>query len=92
MAPTAAGAPISGRVTTADGRGIVNAAITITGNSLQQPKRVKTSSFGYYFIDGLQAGETYVVTINSKRYTFSVPSRVISLNDSVGDIDFAAEQ
>ncbi|MBP7375550.1 MAG: carboxypeptidase regulatory-like domain-containing protein [Pyrinomonadaceae bacterium] len=92
MAPTAAGASISGRVTTADGRGIVNAAITITGNSLQQPKRVKTSSFGYYFIDGLQAGETYVVTINSKRYTFSVPSRVISLNDSVGDIDFAAEQ
>ncbi len=66
--------------------------IVVTGNSLPHPKTVKTSSLGYYRIDGLQAGETYVVTINSKRYTLSVPSRVISLNDSVGDIDFAAEQ
>lgn len=91
LGPTAAGASISGRVTTADGRGVMNAAIVVTGNSLQQPKTVKTSSLGYYSIDGLQAGETYVVTINSKRYTFSVPSRVISLGDNVGDVDFVAE-
>ncbi len=76
---------------TADGRGVVNAAVVVTGNSLSQPKFVKTSSLGYYLLEGLQAGETYVVTINSKRYTFAVPSRVINLGDSVGEVDFSAE-
>jgi len=89
---TAAGVSMAGRVTTADGRGIRNAKVVVTGNSLDQPVIATTSSFGYFEIDSLRAGETYVVTVNSKRYTFSVPSRVITLVDNVVDIDFVAEQ
>ena len=87
---TAAGLGISGRVATAGGVGIRNATVVITGNSLAEPLVTTTGSFGYYSFDGLRAGETYVVTVNSRRYTFSTPSRVISLVDNVVDADFTA--
>jgi hypothetical protein len=88
----AAQASISGRVTTADGNPIRNARVVVSGNSLPQPRIVTTGSFGYFSFDGLTVGETYVVTVNSQRYTFSVPSRVISLVDNVLDADFVADQ
>ena len=42
-------------------------------------------------IEGLATGETYVVTINSQRYTFSTPSQVISLVDNIADANFTAD-
>lgn len=91
LVPTAAGVSISGRVMTADGSGINKARITITGNSLTEPRVTLTGGFGYYTIDGLQAGETYVVTVGSKRFTFQMPSRVITLDDNVTGLDFVAD-
>lgn len=88
---TAAGVSLSGRVTTADGRGIRNARVVISGNGLPEPRTVATGSFGYFSFQGLTAGQTYVVTVNSQRYTFSVPSRVITLVDNVDDADFVAD-
>lgn len=90
LAPTAAAVSVAGRVTTADGRGIRNAVMTISGNGLAQPIRTITGLFGYYNFDGLNAGETYVLTVNSKSFAFQVPSRVINLNDNVTDADFIA--
>jgi hypothetical protein len=92
LAPTAAQATISGRVLTADGNPIRNARVTVTGNSLSEPRVLTTGSFGYFSFDGLTVGETYVVTVNSQRYTFTVPSRVITLVDNVFDADFIADQ
>lgn len=89
--PTAAAVSIAGRVLTADGRGIRNAVIYVAGNSLPQPIRAITGPFGYYQIDGLDAGETYVVTVGTKQFTFRQPSRLISLTDNVVDLDFIAE-
>jgi len=88
---TAAGVSLSGRVTTAEGAGIRNATVTVTGNSLPQPMVATTGSFGYYSFDGLQAGQTYVITVNSQRYTFTMPSRVVTLVDNLFDVDFTAE-
>ena len=84
-------ASISGRVLTADGVAIRNAEVIVTGNSLETPLRVTTSSFGYFTFDGLQTGETYVVTVNSRRFTFQAPSQVISLTDNVSDVNFIAD-
>ena len=92
VAPTAAQASISGRVTTADGLGIRNAEMVLTGNSLTEPMRVTTSSFGYFSFEGLATGETYVLTVNSRRFTFQAPSQVISLVDNAAEINFTAEQ
>ncbi|MFN0277242.1 MAG: Calx-beta domain-containing protein [Pyrinomonadaceae bacterium] len=88
---TAAPAFVSGRVMTANGQGIRNARVVISGNALTEPRVTSTGSFGYYTFDGLQSGQTYVVTVNSQRFTFSVPSRVISLVDNVVDADFIAD-
>lgn len=91
LTTTAAGASVSGRVRIADGRGIRNAKMMLTGNSLAEPRIVTTGSFGYYTLEDLRVGETYVLTVNSKRFTFQTPSRVISLVDNVTNLDFTAE-
>lgn len=89
--PSAAEVSVSGRVTTADGHGIRNAVLTLTasnGNSMT----ARTGSFGYYRIDDVTTGENYVLTVSAKRYVFLEPSRIISVNESIGDADFRAEQ
>ena len=88
---TAAEASISGRVTTSNGRGISNAVMVVSGNNLEQPITVRTGSFGYYNVENLGVGETYIITINSKRFSFTPPSRVVTVNDNVVDFDFVAE-
>jgi len=88
---TAAGVSMGGRVTTADGRGIRNAHVVVTGNSLSEPLIATTGSFGYFNFDGLTAGQTYVVTVDSRRYTFSVPSQVLTLVDNLAGLNFVAD-
>ncbi len=89
--PTAAGASVGGRVLTANGNGIRNATVMLTGGELTEPRYVKTTTFGYYNFDDLPVGQTYVVTVLSKRYTFSTPSIVLNLQDSVADANFMAD-
>jgi hypothetical protein len=87
---TAATASIGGRVLTADGNGIRNAEVVLSGGTLTEPMRVQTGSFGYYHFDNLQTGQTYILTVNSRRYIFTAPTRVVSLTDNIGDLDFIA--
>ncbi|MFM9903006.1 MAG: choice-of-anchor Q domain-containing protein [Pyrinomonadaceae bacterium] len=88
---TAGSVSIAGRVTSSDGRGIRNARIVVSGGSLTQPRVTATGPRGTYTVGDLQTGQTYVITINSRRFTFSIPSRVISLVDNVTDADFVAD-
>lgn len=88
---TASSVSISGRVTTSDGRGLGRVAVTVAGGSLERPRYAITNAFGYYTIDSLEAGGTYVVSVSSKRYVFDTPERVIQLLDSVDNADFVAE-
>jgi hypothetical protein len=43
-------------------------------------------------LTGVEIGHTYVLEIASKRYTFMHPTRDFSLQDTLTDVDFAAEQ
>jgi trimeric autotransporter adhesin len=90
LAPTAANAEIGGRVTTANGQGIRNATVILSGGSLAQPITVRTGTFGSYKFSDLPVGQTYVVTILLKRYRFAEPTRIIDLTDSVTSADFVA--
>ncbi|HUR99744.1 MAG TPA: carboxypeptidase regulatory-like domain-containing protein [Pyrinomonadaceae bacterium] len=90
LTTTAAAVSISGRVTDASGQGIRNAKITLEGGPLTEPRLNVTSSFGYYSFEGVAAG-TFMLTINSKRHTFPVPTRVVMANDNVLNVDFVAE-
>ncbi len=86
--PTAAGVSVSGRVRSADGRGIRNATVMIT-NSQGISRRVMTTAFGGYQFDDLEVGQTYVVTVMSRRYQFT--PRVLTITEDLSDVDFVAE-
>lgn len=91
LIPTAASASLAGRVMTAEGQPIRNVGVTIEGGSLNGRRYALTNGLGYYSFDDLTAGESYVISVNSKRFIFPIPSRVITLNDSVADADFVAD-
>jgi len=90
FSPTASDVSVAGRVLTAGGAGIRNVRITVSGGDLAQPLTAVTGAFGYYRVEGLTAGETYVVTVASKNYAFEMPSRIVTLGDSVAGLDFTA--
>lgn len=88
---TAAEVSLGGRVMNPNGRGVTNAIVTVSGGDLSAPRETFTGRSGSYTFDGLTAGETYVVTVNSKRFTFSQPSQLVNLVDSVSDVNFVAD-
>ena len=90
-APTAAGVSVSGRVLDSTGRGIRNARISVAGMGSAEPIIVVTGAGGFYTVDNLTAGQSYVMTVGSKRFQFAQPSRVITLRDSVTGIDWIAQ-
>lgn len=90
LAPTAAGGMVSGRVVTSDGRGITNAVITLSGGALFSPRTVQTSGFGYFTFEDVEVGQSYLVTIKSKRFTFPQNSQFIVLMDNITEIVFEA--
>jgi hypothetical protein len=88
---TAAPVSVAGRVLTSDGRGIANVVLVVSGDALAGPVKLQTNAFGYYVFDGLPSGHSYVVTATARNFTFSQPTRVISLNDDVSDLNFTAD-
>jgi uncharacterized delta-60 repeat protein len=89
LPPSSADVSVGGRVTTADGLGIRNAALTLTGAD-GTTFTARTGAFGYYRFEEVPSGETYVLTIHSKRYTFNPSTRLITVKDSIDDADFVA--
>lgn len=86
---TAASAAIGGRVT-AEGSGLARQTVMLSGGSLSQPIYTTTNSFGSYAFNNLPVGETYIVTVLSKRYTFANPTRVITLQSDALETSFEA--
>jgi len=64
----------------------------LTGGSLTEPIYAYSTSFGYYQFPEVPTGETYIVTVNAKRYTFNPSSMVINLTDSLDEVDFVGEE
>ncbi len=86
---TAASVSVTGRVLTSEGRGITNAIVTITDQNGNQRSAI-TGRFGTYRFGDLTSGETYVLTVRSRRFLFESPTQVISVVDNINDADFIA--
>lgn len=84
---TAASVTIGGRALTVSGRGIPNTIVTLT-DSQGQTRTVLTSSFGYFRFTDVAAGETYSISVFSKKYAFAEPNRIISPLDNLEDLQF----
>ncbi len=91
LAPTAAGVTVSGRVTTADGRGIRNARVTMMGAD-GTTRSVSTGSFGYFRLMDVLTGEIYIFSVSARRYTFAAPTQILTVFDNVADLSFVADQ
>jgi hypothetical protein len=89
LTPTAAHVTIVGRVMTTDGQGIRNVIVTMSGSS-SQLRSVTTGIFGYFQFDYVEAGRIYIFSAMSRRFEFSQPSIVRSVNDSLDDVYFVA--
>lgn len=76
---------ISGRVLTPSGLGLRNAVVNLT-DSLGQRRTATSSSFGVYQFDGVATGQTYTLSIASKRYRFA--PRVQDVSGQITDLDF----
>lgn len=87
---TASSVAVSGRVVTSDKRGIRGAVVTLTDTEGRQ-RYAMTSTFGYYRFTDVPAGETYIVGISAKKYSFSQPEQVLNLTDETDGINFVAD-
>lgn len=90
MITTAAGVIVSGRVSTAAGKGIRNARVTITFPN-GETRAALSSAFGYYRFDDIPAGETYVISVSGKRFSFADNTRIRNIAEDALDIDFIAD-
>lgn len=81
---------LGGRVLTADGAGIRNAVVTISGGNLPAPVSVQTGAFGTYNFSGLQQSGNFTVTVSSKRFSLAQPSQTIILQGSISNFNFVA--
>jgi len=89
--PTAAPASISGQVTMAGGRGIQKVRVMISGGDLEEPLYALTNVFGYYKFENLTVGETYILEVTSRRYSFANPTLVVNLQDNLSGTNFIGE-
>jgi len=86
--PTAAQVGIGGRLLTAFGQPVSNTRVTITdvnGNS----RSTLSSSFGYYHFDEVQAGQTYIVAVKTRRFRFQ--PMVVSVTDELTELNLIAD-
>lgn len=87
LAPTAASVTVSGRVLTSTGRTVNRARVTIT-DMLGNSRAALTNAFGYFRIGNIAAGESHLVWVVSRRYTFE--PQLISVGQDVTGLTITA--
>jgi hypothetical protein len=87
---TAAYVAVAGRVLTHEGYGVRNAVVTIMDTQSGNRQSVRTGSFGYYRVDDVEVGRTYIVTVGARHYHFT--PRVVQVFDNLIDLDLVAEE
>ena len=87
VAPTAASVSVAGKVITDDGRGLRNARVTLT-DARGETRIVTTTSFGSYRFDDVAAGQTYIISVVSKRFQFA--PQVVFVGEEITGLDFTA--
>ena len=88
--PTAAAVLLSGKVKTANGRGIRNAVITLTDQNGTR-RTILTGTFGIFRFTDVEVGQTYILTVFSKRFAFASPSQTISPTEDLTEIEFISQ-
>ena len=89
--PTAAGVTVSGRVVDTSGRGVRSAVLVLTDPN-GNVRRESTRRSGYYRFIDVTAGQSYVISVSARRYTFAEPTQLISVTDDLTDLNFVGSR
>lgn len=79
---TASYVSVGGQVTNASGMGIAGATVSLTDNN-GDIRSVVTSPMGYYNIEEVLTGESYVIGVKKKGYVFPDSPQIINVNDGM---------
>ena len=91
--PTSARTRLEGRVVSSDEVGIRGAQVTVTDTATGHSVTTVTNNFGRFFIEGLDAGSLYVVSVRSTlRYRFSEDTRSLQLHGDGEQVVFKADR
>ncbi len=79
---------ISGKVKQPNGRGISKVSVSLTSSS--GTSYALTNNFGYYSFENVQVGQTYTLSVSSKRFQFAQPSIIITPTADLLNTDFTS--
>lgn len=83
---------ITGKVKTPGGRPIKGAYIVIRDASTNAVVRsTYSSSFGYYRLEQIETGRSYVLSIAHRRFLFALPAQLLEINEDRTGVDFTGE-
>ena len=87
LVPTAANVSVSGRVLTAEGRGVYNAQVSII-DANGQTRTARTNLFGFYRFADVPTGATYTINARHKQYEFA--PQILTVTDDATEIIIVA--
>lgn len=87
VAQAAANATVSGRVVSPSGQPVGNVLVTISNGS-GVVQTALTTSFGYFTFSGIPSGQSYTISVSSKRFAFTPQN--VSVGGDVTDIIITA--
>jgi hypothetical protein len=88
LGATASFSTVSGRVLTQSGRGVSKAFVYLT-DSAGKTQSALSNPFGYFQFKEVRAGETYVLSVSSKRYSFT--PQTLNVVSEFNELNFTAQ-
>lgn len=65
--------------------------VTLSGGGLSSPIAVQTNTFGEYRFNNILSGQTYTLSVENKKYTFTPSSRSVTPSGNLDNEDFTAD-
>lgn len=89
FAPTAANVSVSGRISTADGRNLRDAIVTLT-DANGTTRTTRSTAFGYFRFDEIESGQTVTISVISKRFQFT--PQILMINEDITELNLIANE
>ena len=83
--PTAAEVTISGRVVSDKNRAIADTQVTLVSTATGATFTTQTSASGNFLFTGIEAGQTYIISVSAKRFLFE--PQLITANENLAEIN-----
>ncbi|MBK8150186.1 MAG: carboxypeptidase regulatory-like domain-containing protein [Acidobacteria bacterium] len=83
---------ISGRIVTEMGRSVRRVSVLVMDLNTLETRTVVSNDFGYFVVDDLQFGSTFLVNASSGRYYFAFPFQTVNLDLVSRQVNFIAAE